>query len=115
MKASDRSAWWIALAGVIGAIVGTIITGAFNYMGQKGDIDAKMIELSISILQTAPKPETTPLRDWAINTLQARGNFSFTAGERAALLNNSLPVLVPGGPHGYLVYPSSPSPLPPAH
>jgi hypothetical protein len=40
-KSPDRSPWWLALAGVGGAIVGAVVTGAFNYMSHQGDVDAK--------------------------------------------------------------------------
>ena len=48
-KGTDRSPWWLALAGVVGAVVGGAITGGFNYLGHQGDLDAKMIELSVGI------------------------------------------------------------------
>jgi hypothetical protein len=63
---TDRSPLWLALAGVVGAVVGAGITGGFNYLGHRGDLDAKMIELSVGILRAEPTPETVPLREWAI-------------------------------------------------
>jgi hypothetical protein len=88
---TDRSAWWLAVVGVIGAIAGAGITGLTGYLGKKASTDEKLIELSINILQSDPKPETTPLRDWAISTLETRANFTFTDDQKKLLENQSLP------------------------
>jgi hypothetical protein len=90
---ADRSAWWIALAGTVGAVVGTVITGGVDYFDHKGDIDTKMIELSIDILRAQPTPETIPLREWAINTIEKRGDFSFSPEQVAVLRKQQLPHL----------------------
>jgi hypothetical protein len=93
----------LVLATILGVLVGVFVTvasGVITPWNSQGDIDTKLVELSIGILQAEPKPETSPLREWAINTLQARGKFSFTEAERSVLLKNQLPVLVPGGSHG---------------
>jgi hypothetical protein len=90
-KKADRSGWWIALAGTTGAIAGTLITGTFNYLDHKSDIDAKMIELSIGILRAQPTPETTPLRDWAIDVIEKRADFSFNERQKVALRTKELP------------------------
>ena len=58
----EKSAGWIALAGTIGAIAGAVVSGLFNYLSHRGDLDAKMIELSVGILRATPTPETKPLR-----------------------------------------------------
>jgi hypothetical protein len=94
-KATDRSAWWVALVGVIGAIAGAGITGLTGYLGQKDSTDEKLIELSINILQSVPKQETTPLRDWAISTLEKRAKFTFTDEQKKLLENQSLPHVAP--------------------
>lgn len=88
---TDRAGWWIALAGTVGAIVGTVITGAVDYFDHKGDIDTKMIELSIDILRAQPTPETVPLREWAINTIEKRGDFQFSPEQEAVLRKQQLP------------------------
>jgi hypothetical protein len=62
MAGKDRSAWPIAIAGVVGAVAGGLVTGAFNYLDHKADIDAKMIELGVGILRAEPTDETRPLR-----------------------------------------------------
>jgi hypothetical protein len=48
--------------------LGAIVTGGFNYLSHQGDLDAKMIELSVGILRAEPTPETAPLREWAIES-----------------------------------------------
>jgi hypothetical protein len=87
----DLSAWWLALAGVIGAVAGALVTGAFNYLDHQRDLDAKMIELSVGILRSEPTPETTPLREWAVDVIEKRAQFKFNAEARATLLKKQLP------------------------
>ena len=87
----ENSAGWLALAGTIGAIAGAAISGVFNYLNHRGDLDAKMIELSVGILRSAPTPETTPLREWAIDVIDKRARFEFDEAQRAALLKQELP------------------------
>lgn len=88
---TDKSGWWLALVGAIGGIVGVAITGTFNYLSHRNDLDAKMIELSIGILRSDPKPETKPLREWAIDVISKRAGFSFDDQQRATLLKEKLP------------------------
>jgi hypothetical protein len=88
---TDRSAWWLAVAGTIGVVAGAAITGAFNYLDHQRDLDAKMIELSVGILRAAPTPETVPLREWAVDVIENRAQFKFNATQRAALLKEELP------------------------
>jgi hypothetical protein len=88
---ADKSAAWLALAGVTGGVIGAAVTGSFNYLSHKGDLDAKMIELSVGILRAQPTPETEPLREWAIGEIEKRARFEFDEPQRAALLKKELP------------------------
>lgn len=90
-KTTDRSAWRLAVAGAIGVVAGALITGEFNYLEHKSDLDAKMIELSVGILRAQPTPETTPLRAWAIDVIEKRAKFNFDDEQRAVLLKKELP------------------------
>ena len=90
-KVAERSAWWLALVGAGGIVLGAAVTGGFSYLSHKGDLDAKMIELSVGILRAPPTPETTPLREWAIDVIDKRAQFKFNAVQRAALLKRELP------------------------
>src|SRR5262245_42680526 len=89
--ASDRIAVWIAISGIIGAVGGAPITASCGYFAHQNDLDAKMIELSIGILRAEPTPETTPLREWAIDVIDKRANFKFNAVQRTTLLYKQLP------------------------
>jgi hypothetical protein len=86
-KKNDRSAWWLAVAGVVGAIAGSSLTGIVSYETSKGETDDKMIKLSVQILQAAHTPENKPLREWAIRVMQDRGKYPFSAEQQAALLD----------------------------
>src|SRR5262245_52489733 len=90
-KHLERTALWVALAGIVGAAFGAAITGIFNYLSHQNDLDAKMIELSVGILRAEPTAETTPLREWAIDVIDKRANFKFNTAQRAALLKRQLP------------------------
>lgn len=87
----DRSAPSLAVAAVIGGIAGAAISGGFSYLNNKADVDAKLIELGVGILRTEPTKETGPLREWAIDVIQKRGDFNFSDAQRAVLLNQELP------------------------
>jgi hypothetical protein len=90
-KGAERSPWWLALIGVVGIAIGAAITGVFNYVNHQGDVDAKMIELGVGILRAEPTPETAPLREWAVDVIETRAKFRFTAAQRTALLKKELP------------------------
>jgi hypothetical protein len=90
-KKDDHTAWWLAAVGLAGAIAGAAITGAFGYSGHSRDLDGKLIELSVGILRSKPTPETMPLREWAIDVIEKRARFTFTASQKAALQNVELP------------------------
>jgi hypothetical protein len=90
-KTTDRAAWWLALAGAVGAVAGATITGAFSYLDHKGDLDVKFVELSVGVLRATPTQETMPLREWAIDVIQNRAGFKFNAEQRAVLLKQELP------------------------
>ena len=80
-------------AGVAAAVIGGIGTLATVWVTNKNhqaDIDTKLIELSIGILQGEPKPGTESLRVWAISTLQTKGNVNFGDATQA-LKTNQLP------------------------
>jgi hypothetical protein len=90
-RSTDHSPWWLALAGVVGAVAGGVANGIFNNIAHQRDLDAKMIELAVGILRSEPKPETTPLREWAIDVIDKRANFKFNEKQRAVLLKQELP------------------------
>jgi hypothetical protein len=96
-SSSGSSTATVAFVGLLGVALGTVGTGGFNYLSHQGDLDAKMIELSVDILRAAPTPETTPLREWAIDTMNKRASFSFNEEQRSALLKKPLPFPDPWG------------------
>jgi hypothetical protein len=76
----------VAIVSAIGLVAVAIITG----LSHQGDIDAKMIELSVGILRSEPTQDTQPLRAWAIAEMEKRGA-KFTEEQRAVLLKQELP------------------------
>jgi hypothetical protein len=88
----ETPGWPITIVlAVISAIGAAVITGVFNYFSHQGDIDAKMVELSVGVLRAEVTPETKPLREWAIDVIEKRAGFKFKQEEREALLRKELP------------------------
>lgn len=50
-----------------------------------------MITLSVDVLRAQPTDATIPLRQWAIDTIEKRGNFKFTSEQQEALVKYALP------------------------
>jgi hypothetical protein len=61
------------------------------YLSHRGDLDVKMIELSVGILRSEPRPETEPLREWAVDTISKHARFEFDTQQRSVLLKKELP------------------------
>lgn len=81
-------------SGIAGAIVGALATfgtGVLTYWSHQGDVDAKMIEMSVAVLRADPTSATDPLRDWAIEQIEKRANFTFTQAQKQALHKERLP------------------------
>jgi hypothetical protein len=87
----DRTPLWVAIAGIVGVAIGAWINGRYNEASHQHDLNAKMIELSISILRADVQEETLPLREWAIDVMDKRANFQFNDAQRAVLLKQPLP------------------------
>lgn len=79
------------LIGLLGCLIGAGLTAWVTLQTNSRDIDAKMIELSVGILRSEVKPETAPLREWAIDILSKRSGYAFSEPQRAALLKKELP------------------------
>lgn len=90
-SSADRSGASLALVIAVVGALGVVAGNWINAESHKGDIDAKLIELSVGILRTAPTKETGPLREWAIDVIEKRGDFNFSDAQRAVLLNQELP------------------------
>ena len=86
--ADHTSGWLLTGVGLLGVLGGAAINGAFNNYAHQSDLDAKMIELSVGILRSPPTPGI-PLREWAIDVINKRANFSFNQEQRAALLKEA--------------------------
>lgn len=97
---SDRSAWWLAVVGVLGAVAGAAVTGVFNYVDQNRDMDAKMIELGVGVLQAQPTSDAGPLRLWAISVIESRAGFTFKPEERKVLVDHAWPSQSSGSTFG---------------
>ena len=101
----------ITAATVAATVIGLLVSGAGVWItssNHQADVDTKLIELSIGILQGEPKPETDPLRKWAISTLQTKGNFVFKPDEKDALQKTQLPPTT--GTRGFLQQQAVPPP-----
>lgn len=82
---------WIAIAGAAGAVVGSLVTASLGYFGRVRELDVRMVELGIEILQAAPSNEIGAIRGWAMDVIEEKSGFPFTEAQRAVLLELPLP------------------------
>jgi hypothetical protein len=80
-----------AVIAAVSAVVGALINSGFGYLSHKGDVDARMIELSIGILRAEPTKESASLRDWAIQVINDRSDVKFDDAQKEALRKKELP------------------------
>jgi hypothetical protein len=76
--------------GAILSFIGTIATTIVAYKNHAAEIDTKMVELSVGILGAEVKPETAPLREWAVAIINSKADVRFTKRQEAVLLNYPL-------------------------
>jgi hypothetical protein len=81
-------------AGAVGGgIAAAIITGIFGFLPNITNVDPKVTEVAIAVLQTEPEAAPPPLRNWAMNVIDKRATIPFNAEQREALLKTKLPKL----------------------
>jgi hypothetical protein len=100
---STRTATAIAIAGVLGTLLGATVSPLVNYLTSKREMDAKMVEPAIGILN-GPAPnanDSEVMRSWAIDLIETGTGKAFTQPRRDVLIRQGLPVR-PGGGSGLL-------------
>jgi hypothetical protein len=80
-----------AVGGALGAVAAAFVTGMFSFLPNITNVDPKVTEAAIAVLQAEPEPTAAPLRQWAMTVIDKRATFSFTDEQRKALLTTKLP------------------------
>jgi hypothetical protein len=83
-------ALWTPVAAIAGALIGSLLTAWFGYIGHTKDLEIHMVEIGIGILRAPPSEDIASIREWAINVIETNSGYPFTAEQRAALLKKQL-------------------------
>jgi hypothetical protein len=67
-----------AVGGALGAVAAAFVTGMFSFLPNITNVDPKVTEAAIAVLQAEPEPTAAPLRQWAMTVIDKRATFSFT-------------------------------------
>jgi hypothetical protein len=83
--------WW---AIPMATLVVAIITVGGQWWNHRAEIDAKMLEIGISILRSQPAQETQALRSWAIDLINKHGDVPLGADAQRELRRSPLPGII---------------------
>lgn len=84
----------ILLIPIVLALLGNFVNTALK----KSDVDLRMVELAVDILQEEPTEENKELRTWAIAVINKHAQVAITELAKNELLNKPLPETVPWQP-----------------
>jgi len=106
-SAAPPKDWWDrlrALAPFIGSIAVPLaiawVGGSYNASIKDSENRVRYVELAISQLRTAPTPETSALRDWAIELLDSQAPVKLSSTTKQQLKSSALSVQLSGAAVG---------------
>lgn len=106
-SAAASKDWWDklrALAPFIGSIAVPLaiawVGGEFNASIKDSENRVRYVELAIAQLRTAPTPETSALRDWAIELLDSQSPVKLSSATKQQLKSSALSVQLSGAAIG---------------
>jgi hypothetical protein len=85
--------WKTFVAGLFGAIIGTVgavATGWLTYASKGDELRVHLVEIAIGILRADPKEDVAPARAWAIEVIEKNSGVSFKEDDRKALLHKPI-------------------------
>jgi protein-disulfide isomerase-like protein with CxxC motif len=82
----------VAVAGVLGTLLGATISPLVNYLTNERQVDVKMIEIGLGILREPPKEDAQTMRAWAIEVIEKSSGRPFSEQQRNILLKKELSV-----------------------
>jgi hypothetical protein len=83
--------WW---AIPIATLLVAILTVGGQWWNHRSEIDAKMLEIGIGILQTEPNAQTTNLRLWAIDLINKHSDVPLSSRAQSELQKTPLPTVI---------------------
>lgn len=82
----------VAVAGVLGTLLGATVSPLVNYLTNERQVDVKMIEIGLGILREPPKEDAQAMRTWAIEIIEKSSGRPFSEQQRNILLKKELSV-----------------------
>ena len=95
---SRRAATLVAVAGVLGTLLGATVSPLVNYLTNERQVDVKMLEIGLGILREPPKEDAQTVRAWAIEIIEKSSGRPFSEQQRDILLKKELTVRVRNPP-----------------
>jgi hypothetical protein len=89
-RAIDWPEWIKAVGIVISPIAAIWIGNSFSESMKDRETQTRYVEVAISILREAPKPETQNLREWAVATVNAYAKIPLAGDARKELFEHQL-------------------------
>jgi hypothetical protein len=83
----------VAVAGVLGTLLGATISPLVNYLANERQVDVKMLEIGLGILREPPKEDAQAMRAWAIEVIEKTSCRPFSEQQRNILLKKELELL----------------------
>jgi hypothetical protein len=88
----------VAVAGVLGTLLGATVSPLVNYLTNERQVDVKMLEIGLGILREPPKEDAQTMRAWAIEIIEKSSGRPFSEQQRDILLKKELTVRVRNPP-----------------
>jgi hypothetical protein len=88
----------VAVAGVLGTLLGATVSPLVNYLTNERQVDVKMLEIGLGILREPPKEDAQAMRAWAIAIIEKSSGRPFSEQQRDILLKKELTVRVRNPP-----------------
>ncbi len=85
----------VAVAGVLGTLLGATVSPVVNYLTNEKQLDVKMLEIGLGILREPPKEDAQAMRAWAIDLIEKSSGRAFNEKQRDLLLHKELAVRSP--------------------
>jgi hypothetical protein len=82
----------VAVAGVLGTLLGATVSPLVNYLTNERQVDVKMLEIGLGILREPPKEDAQTMRAWAIEIIEKSSGRPFSEEQRNSLLHKELAV-----------------------
>lgn len=80
-------------------VVVAVIGGAYTWSAKQSENQVRYVELAVAQLRSPPTPESTALREWAVDLLDSQAPVKLSAAARAQLMSTPLaaPVALAAG------------------